>query len=265
VTLVAVWSDDPAKHVYIGADSRLADVDDASSTWDSAAKLFPIADFPEVVAYCGKTEPLLVAMSQMAQCLRYTDLLARAGSKYGPQLESRVEAACRHLDHAIKGYPSGWMRKGGSMVFAGFDYRLRRPRVFRTAVTVSGVKSRSGKNPYELDELKFGDEPVFLGSGATVARKYAKNGKRPFDCLKAVILSGKVPTVGGVPQVVRVEEERVVPIGIVWNANEPFLNDMRMFFRSAMSRVEWRDRSFRECEYPLRARVIRMPRRGGGP
>src|SRR5205807_1005396 len=104
VTLIAVWSEDPKTHLYLATDSRLSDVGGAGTSWDRACKIFQMAHLPEVVAYCGKTEPLLVAITQAAQCLRYTDTLSKAGDANAPQLTARVSAACTHLDDAIKSY-----------------------------------------------------------------------------------------------------------------------------------------------------------------
>ena len=259
MTLVAVWSDEPKKHVYLATDSRLSDVSGSGARWDHASKIFQVAGFPEVVAYCGKTETLLIAISQTAQCLRYADVLGSAGSDQTPQLTARVSAACTHLNKAIASYPKGWMGTGGSMFFAGYDHRLKRPRIFRVKVTKEGVKSGAGNEKYKQDEICFCNQPQFFGSGKDTASVFSGNGKNAFESLVATIRNS-IKSVGGVPQVVRIDAKGVQPIGIVWDG-EPYLFGMALEFRSKMDRVEWRDESFKECDYPKAAKVTRVSKK----
>ena len=257
MTLVAVWSETPDEHVYVATDSRLSDVSGSGAYWDRASKIFQVAGFPEVVAYCGKTEPLLVAISQTAQCLRYADVLGNAGSNQTPQLLARVSAACIHLDEAIANYPKGWMGEGGSMFFAGYDHRLKYPRVFRVKVTSKGVVGKAGTKQFKHEEISFRDGPRFFGSGDTTAKTYLARGKTAFDCLKSAILGKRVKSVGGVPQVVRIDVDGVKPVGVVWDG-EPYLFGMQLQYHSKMARVEWRDKSFQTCSYPKAAKVTRI-------
>jgi len=262
MTLIAIWSDSPSEHVYIASDSRLSDIyDKTKKPWDCASKIFQVADFSEVVAYCGKTEPLLVAISQTAQCLRYTDNLSKSGNSMAPQLTTRVTAACKHLDDAIKSYPKGWMGSGGNMFFVGYDKRERKPRVFRVRVNLRGVICKKDDKPFEQKEVDFSTEPQFFGSGEKTAKNYlAKNNhdnaNAAFNCLKSTIFGERIRSVGGVPQVFRVDAKGVTPIGIVLDG-EAFLGGMKLQYRSKMKNVEWRDKSFNICEYLLDATVKR--------
>ena len=143
------------------------------------------------------------------------------------------------------------------MFFAGYDHRHRKPRVFRVKMSKDGVKSRASSEEHKQDEICFCNTPQFFGSGSKTANSYLEKGKTAFDCLKSTILSKKVNSVGGVPQVVRIDASGVQPIGVVWDKT-PYLFGMALEFRSKMEQVEWRDKGFKECVYPKAAKVTRV-------
>ena len=261
MTLIAIWSDDAAKSLYIATDSRLSSAFRGKRyVWDRATKIFQIAALPEVVAYCGMSQPLLTTIGQTATCLRYTKHLAKGGNKNTPQLQARVPALGSHLSSAFKNYPASWLSNGGQCIFAGYDFRKMRARAYRVKIAKAGLTWHKKGSKDQFDELNLVTGATFIGSGAPAAREYEKKGKHPFVCLKSVILAKKEETVGGVPQVFRIDSSGVTPIGIVWD-RKPYLGGMEMFFRSDMSDVDWRNKSFKSVDYPRSARISRVKKK----
>lgn len=249
MTLVLAWPNRElnATTVHLASDSLLSD--DRGNQWRYGPKIVRVDRLHEFMAYSGTSNLAMSLILQSNAVLSSTDVLRKGGSSRNPTLDGRVRALILLLEQAVSTFPTAWLAKGETtLVYCGFDHRLRQFRLFEIYLRRSGIKVESGS----LSNKRL----LCYGSGAEKAKQLIAElgyGNRSLTkveiltVLKQVIEDRSVPDVGGSPQLVEIGKRSSQVFGFSWgNLDHPqrTLFGMPLHFRSNLKRVRFLDRKF---------------------
>jgi hypothetical protein len=238
MTLVAVWLDPSETYLLLATDSLLSD--GAGTEWKSASKVFRFLPSNAHIAYCGVTEQALLLVVQSIGLISVTDNLRRFGSSDAPGLDARVAAIEAHVRPMWEAYP--WRGADGvTLVFGDYDHRLRHFRTFTLDLEDDGSMTRT-----ELP-LQAG-VPLYFGSGGASPHLPVPGQQATeatvFEGLMRTIEDNAIPSVGGVPQLVRIGPDDHQTVGYVEGNGRRHALGMHVIFGSALSAVDFRNRAY---------------------
>jgi hypothetical protein len=249
MTLVLAWPNrelNPTT-VHLASDSLLSD--DQGNQWQYGPKIVRVDRLHEFMAYSGTSNLAMSLILQSNAVLSSTDALRKGGSSRHPTLDGRVKALVLLLEQAVTTFPTAWLANGETtLVYCGFDHRLKRFCLFEIYLRRSGITVRPGS----LSSKR----PPCYGSGAEKAKQLIAElgyGNRSLtkveilNVLKHVIEDRSVPGVGGSPQMVAIGKRSSQIFGFSWgNPDHPqrTLFGMPLHFRSNLKRVRFLDRNF---------------------
>lgn len=254
MTLLMVWTNKPEKPtcLYIASDSKLS----GDAEWEYATKIFRLYPTHEYVGYCGWSLPALAFIHQGTALLYHTDILSKSGNSATASIQGRVKALILNLQQAFSSFPEKWMQTGATVIYGGYDHRLKRFRVFtiglQQATWAETELDLAAKRVYCFGSEEARGDVLVRAAGQPIGTTEILN------ILKLVIADSTRKTVGGPPQMVQILSDKSWPIGFQWavgGCKQNVLFGVPVQFRRDLSAVKFLSEEFQEIKKPQSARI----------
>ena len=230
MTLGIAWirSTGSVQELVVASDSRLS----GGQFWDSSPKIMMLPRSDCVISFAGNTND---AYPLMLQAYNAIAMFADATNRRSDItfLKGHLIRVFNDSRRFITRLPRGQTCPDppeAIFMLAGYSWRQKRFRIWRLVYhpDIDRYTFHAGR-PERYAIAFVGDQEAIAEANRRLNILLREKGKsdldelnmEPFEVLRDIIRSGKFPTVGGAPQVVKVYEHmNVAPMGVYWPDRE---------------------------------------------